>query len=52
MGKPVTVSVDQDKARLLGVTSADIANTPQTLQQGAVITDYREGTDLIPVIAR
>jgi len=52
MGKQVTVSVDQDKARLLGVTSADIANTLQTLQQGAAITDYREGTDLIPVIAR
>ncbi len=52
MGKQVTVSVDQDKARLLGITSADIASTLQTLQQGAPITDYREGTDLIPVIAR
>jgi len=52
MGKRVTVSVDQDKARLLGVTSADVASTLQTLQQGASITAYREGTDLIPVIAR
>ena len=52
MGKQVTVSVDQDKARLLGITSADVASTLQTLQQGAAITDYREGTDLIPVIAR
>ncbi len=52
MGKQVTVSVDQDKARLLGVTSADVADTLQTLQQGATITAYREGTDLIPVIAR
>ncbi len=52
MGKQVTVSVDQDKARLLGVTSADVASTLQTLQQGAAVTDYREGTDLIPVIAR
>jgi multidrug efflux pump len=52
LGKRATVAVDQDKARLLGVTSADVAQTLQTLQQGAVITQYREGTDLIPVIAR
>ena len=52
MGKAVTVSLDQDKARLLGLTSEDVANTLQTLQQGAPITQYREGTDLIPVVAR
>jgi multidrug efflux pump len=52
LGKRVTIAVDQDKARLLGVTSADVAQTLQTLQQGATITQYREGTDLIPVIAR
>ncbi len=52
MAKRVTVTVDQDKARLLGVSSADVADTLQTLQQGATITAYREGTDLIPVIAR
>jgi multidrug efflux pump len=52
LGKRVTIAVDQDKARLLGVTSADVAQTLQTLQQGATITQYREGTDLIAVIAR
>jgi multidrug efflux pump len=52
MGKAVTISLDQDKARLFGVTSEDVANTLQTLQQGATITQYREGTDLIPVVAR
>jgi len=52
LGKQVTITVDQEKARLLGVTSADVANTLQTLQQGAAITSYREGTDLIPVIIR
>ena len=51
-GRSVSVSVDQDKARLLGVTSADVANVLQTMQQGATITQYREGTDLIPVVAR
>jgi len=52
MGKTATIAVDQDKARLLGLTSEDVANTLQTLQQGATVTQYREGTDLIPVIAR
>ncbi len=52
LGKRVEVELDQDKARLLGITSADLANTLQTLEQGAPITQYREGTDLIPVVAR
>ena len=51
-GKAVTVDVDGDKARLLGISSTDVANTLATLQQGAMVTQYREGTDLIPVIAR
>jgi multidrug efflux pump len=50
--KMVDVDVDQDKARLLGLSSEDIATTLQTLQQGATITQYREGTDMIPVLAR
>ena len=52
MGQQLTVSVDQHKARLLGIGSADVAATLQTLQQGATVTQYREGTDLIPVVAR
>ena len=44
--------MDGDKARLLGLSSEDVANTLATLQQGATVTQYREGTDLIPVIAR
>ena len=51
-GKAVTIDVDGDKARLLGISSQDVANTLATLQQGATVTQYREGTDLIPVIAR
>jgi multidrug efflux pump len=52
LGKQVTVALDQNKARLLGLTSEDVANTLQALQQGVTITQYREGTDLIPVVAR
>jgi multidrug efflux pump len=52
LGKQATVVLDQDKARLLGLTSEDVATTLKALQQGAVVTQYREGTGLIPVIAR
>ncbi len=52
LGKSVSIVLDQDKARLLGLTSEDVANTLQTLQQGTAMTQYREGTDLIAVVAR
>ena len=52
MGKQATVVLDQDKARIMGLSSEAVATTLQTLQQGATITQYREGTDLIPVVAR
>ncbi len=52
LAKQVSVTLDQDKARRLGITSEDIATTLQTLQQGAVITNYREGTEQIPIVAR
>ena len=48
----VSVAVDQGKARLLGLTSEDVARTLQTLLAGATVTQYREGTDLIPVVVR
>jgi multidrug efflux pump len=48
----VNVSVDQDKARLLGLSSQDVADAIGTLLTGTTITQYREGYDLIPVVAR
>jgi multidrug efflux pump len=50
--KAVGVAVDQDKARLLNLSSEETATTLQTLEQGLTVTEYREGTDLIPVVAR
>jgi multidrug efflux pump len=52
MGKVMTITLDQDKARLLGLSGHDVATALQTVQQGRVVTQYREGTDLIPVVAR
>jgi multidrug efflux pump len=51
-GLDVQLVVDQDKARYLGVSSSDVANLLQTLLQGTMVTNYRENTDLIPVLVR
>ena len=50
--KALTVAVDQNKARLLGLSSEDVSQTLETLLNGTTITEYREGTDLIPVVGR
>jgi multidrug efflux pump len=48
----VRLVVDQDKARALGVTSKEIADATQTSLSGLGITQYREGDQLIDVLAR
>ena len=50
--KSVQVEVDEGKARLLGISSEDVSTALQTVLQGLQVTQYREGTDLIPVILR
>ncbi len=52
LAKSVQVTVDQDKARMLGLSSGDVSAALQTVLTGFAVTDYREGTDLIPVVAR
>jgi multidrug efflux pump len=44
--------VDQDKARLLGVSSQDISGLLQTVLSGLSITEYRERNKLIEVLGR
>jgi multidrug efflux pump subunit AcrB len=48
----VTLEVDQDRARALGLTPSDIAQSLQTLLSGVTATTIRDGTERIPVIAR
>ena len=50
--KSVKVEIDQDRARLLGVSSQDVALTLQAWLVGATITAYREGDQLIDVVWR
>ena len=50
--KVVRLAIDQDKARLLGVSSQDIANLLATSLQGMTVTQFREGTETIAVVLR
>jgi multidrug efflux pump len=50
--KVVRLKVDQDRARALGLTPQDISTTLQTLLTGVSVSQYREGTELIDVVAR
>jgi multidrug efflux pump len=48
----VRLEIDQDKARALGVDSRDLSTTLAGLLTGTTVTEYREGRELIPVVAR
>ena len=50
--RSVQVHVDQDKARLLGLSSADIQGLVQTTLDGAPATQIRRGEELIDVVVR
>lgn len=50
--RAVHVQVNQDKARLLGITSADIGAMTQLVLSGAPVTQIRRGEDLIDVVLR
>ncbi|MDT3671443.1 MAG: efflux RND transporter permease subunit [Aromatoleum sp.] len=50
--KRVRLKIDQDKARLVGLSSEDIANLLNTSLQGRAVTQFREGTETIDVVLR
>jgi multidrug efflux pump len=50
--KVVKVTIDQAKARLLGVSSVDIANIVNGAMQELYITEFREGIERIDLVAR
>jgi multidrug efflux pump subunit AcrB len=50
--KTIQVKIDQDRARLLGLSPQEIELGLQTLLSGTTISFYREGTETIPVVAR
>jgi multidrug efflux pump len=50
--KAIRLEVDQDRARAIGLTPQDVAQTLQTLLTGFPVTQYREGIESIDVVAR
>jgi len=50
--RSVQVHVDQDKARLLGLSTADIQSLVQTTLAGAPVTQIRRGEELVDVVVR
>ena len=52
LSKSVEIEIDQDKARLLGVSSQDIAALLNMSLNGFTVTTYREGEKSIDVVLR
>ena len=50
--RTLRVRVDQDKARLLGLSSAEVSGALQTVLSGAPVTQVRRGEELIDVVIR
>lgn len=44
--------IDQDRARLLGVTPQDVSNRLNLLISGVTVTKLRDGVDQVPVVMR
>ena len=50
--RAMRVDLDQDKARALGLTPAEVALVTRTVMNGATISQLREHEDLIDIVAR
>jgi multidrug efflux pump subunit AcrB len=50
--KMLDVRLDQDRIRALGLNSADVSNTLQTLLTGVKVSEFRDGTELVDIIVR
>ncbi len=50
--KVVHLSIDQERARALGVSSADLSRFLQSALSGSSVSQYREGNELIEILLR
>lgn len=50
--KTLTPQFNESKARRLGITKEDLANTLQTAFGGQAIGIFRDGTQMIPIVSR
>jgi multidrug efflux pump subunit AcrB len=52
MAPSVRLVVDQDRARLMGLTPQDVSNRLQMMISGVTVTSLRDGIDRVDVVAR
>ncbi|MHA6494294.1 efflux RND transporter permease subunit [Pseudomonas borbori] len=50
--KVVRLNIDQDRARALGVSTADLSKFLQSSLTGSPVSQYREGNELIEILLR
>lgn len=50
--RTLRLHIDQDKARMLGLSTADVSGVLQTVLSGAPVTQIRRGEELIDVVVR
>jgi multidrug efflux pump len=50
--KAISLTVDQDKARALGISSQAMAQASRTILSGSTIGQYREGDKLVDIVLR
>ncbi|MGQ8366690.1 efflux RND transporter permease subunit [Glaciecola sp. 1036] len=48
----IRINVNQQQARRAGVSSHDIAQSLQSYFSGLVVTEFREGDDILPIVIR
>ena len=48
----IRLTVDQDRARAIGLATRDVAQNLQALLTGLPVTEMREGNDLVTIVAR
>jgi multidrug efflux pump len=50
--KTMALTIDQDKARALGITSQAMAQASRTILSGTTVGQYREGDKLVDIVLR
>ncbi|HET9023168.1 MAG TPA: efflux RND transporter permease subunit, partial [Burkholderiaceae bacterium] len=50
--KSLRLTLDQDKARALGISSQALARAAQTILSGTTVAQFREGNELIDIVLR
>ncbi len=48
----LVVEIDQARARRAGVTSSDVADSMTRYFSGSAVSEFREGDDIVPIVAR